>query len=103
MTTTFGSNPPNTTSASASSITLGPEVIKPHAPGSASSCATWQNADDETNPLPGSALVSKLNDCFFVASLVDISLKDLLLWNPSLSKDTCKLAAQYSYCVGVLA
>ena len=62
----------------------------PQAPGTLSGCYSYQNYS-----------ASLENDCSFIAFLCDVTIDQLLEWNPSLSSNLsiCSLQPGYSYCV----
>ena len=60
------------------------------APGTLSGCYAYQDYN-----------ASLENDCSFIAFLFDVTIDQLLEWNPSLSSNLsiCSLQPSYSYCV----
>lgn len=80
--------------------TLPAPTILPHAPGTASDCATYQNWVDDSD-VQDDFGKEILNKCTTFTSQYQIYFDNITDWNPSLDKDSklCKLQKGYSYCV----
>lgn len=83
-------NPPTTTNPN-------PEYTfqqLPAASGTAQGCASYANYNDNTTDV-------SLNSCSYIAFAYGVDFSDLLIWNPSLSRNEteCALQRGYSYCV----
>ncbi len=79
----------------------------PLAPGTLTGCASYTNCKDTTEydnlyQPEFRDYTDVANRCFYVATINDITVGQLLSWNPSLNTDlsNCTLAEGYSYCVG---
>lgn len=78
----------------------------PTAPGTLTGCTNYTNYKDTTEydnfyQPKYRDYTDVVNRCFYVATTNDITINQLLSWNPSLNTDqsNCTLAAGYSYCV----
>jgi hypothetical protein len=89
-----------TTTSTKPTISVGPlQPQKPHAPGSVSSCKEWRDSEDAGSD-ESDFDMSSLNKCRFVTSSAEISMANLVAWNPSLKNDfNCTLDPKYSYCI----
>ncbi|KAL5336631.1 hypothetical protein BJX70DRAFT_409814 [Aspergillus crustosus] len=74
-------------------------IVKPLAPGTIKDCQIILDGSDLQFDFPGA------NNCEIVPTFWDVSIEDLLLWNPSL-KDTrtknsteCNFSRHYRYCI----
>lgn len=82
------------------------EAQLPKALGTLTNCTAYQNHKDATILdsfyQPQFATTTNMaNRCFYVAAKHEITVDQLLAWNPSLSSEpsNCTLAAGFSYCV----
>jgi LysM repeat protein len=67
------------------------------AEGTISGCQLYRNAYDES--ISDVFDLSKINSCKLWAAKTDVSVEDLLAWNPSLSATNCMLQPGKSYCI----
>jgi hypothetical protein len=72
----------------------------PLAPGTIPDCEMYRNyrrrADDTSM---NSTVSGDANICRWTASYYDITIDQLVTWNPSLTVDGCRLSFGYRYCV----
>lgn len=69
-------------------------TLQPTASGTIGGCSAYQNAFGSNI-----ANVTYLNACDGWAVVNDVTVAELLRWNPSLSSENCVFEAGYSYCV----
>ncbi|OGE53422.1 hypothetical protein PENARI_c008G09124 [Penicillium arizonense] len=69
-------------------------TLQPTASGTIGGCSAYQNAFGSNV-----ANVTYLNACDGWAVVNDVTVDELLRWNPSLSSENCVFEAGYSYCV----
>ncbi|KAF2726673.1 hypothetical protein EJ04DRAFT_452874 [Polyplosphaeria fusca] len=78
-----------------------PPVVTPPlsatASGTVGGCLYYMNAFDES--LSSVFNLSEANSCDVWAAQADVSVDDLLAWNPSLSQANCVLQSGKSYCI----
>lgn len=79
-------------------------ALNPEATGTADNCSQYINyaRQDLLETAFGASQSNAtldLNDCFVVALSFQVTVSDLVAWNPSLSKDSCALQPGFSYCV----
>ncbi|CAH0045717.1 unnamed protein product [Clonostachys solani] len=83
-------------------VVLPTETLNPHAPGTLDNCTEYTNFVDPAPYLKEFGVVpwpEELNLCTSFAGKYDVSVSQLLSWNPSLSSAKCEFLAGYSYCV----
>ncbi|KAM3427181.1 hypothetical protein MY4824_009598 [Beauveria thailandica] len=91
--TTFAKPPPETPSPIPS---FDPPALLPRASGTIDGCDFYKNAYPDSITSNN----ADLNSCRIWASFSDITLTQLVRWNPSLKHDDdCFVSSQYSYCV----
>ncbi|KAK2746308.1 hypothetical protein FQN55_005736 [Onygenales sp. PD_40] len=71
-------------------------ALNPTAPGTIEGCFMYENA---LNEKAGVADLASGNSCQSWAWAGDVTVDELIEWNPSLVRDNCVLDAQYSYCI----
>lgn len=85
------------------SYTIGPSTTLSAAPGSATGCVKYRDHyNSSTLDIAGRSYEIAdfdLNSCTAVASIYDVTVGQLVTWNPSLEEDNCELKAGYSYCI----
>jgi LysM repeat protein len=72
-----------------------PPELNPRAPDTVADCDEYMSAW----PQDIIAATPEWNSCDYWVSVADVSVVQLLRWNPSLKKDDCIFLEQYSYCV----
>ena len=81
--------------------TVPPPVVTPplsaKAPGTVDGCLHYMNAFDEA--LAAFFDLAVVNSCDVWAAQADVTIEDLLAWNPSLSAANCVLQSGKSYCI----
>ncbi|PYI25219.1 hypothetical protein BP00DRAFT_469767 [Aspergillus indologenus CBS 114.80] len=104
VTTTVFTKPASTTTT----WTAGPTYTMPHAPGTETDCAVYRDPyNAATNPMKSlgintdflSNFASNFSTCSFYADFFQVTVDEIVGWNPSLNADNCTLDAAYSYCV----
>jgi LysM repeat protein len=70
-------------------------ALNPTAPDTVEGCDYYENAWPESV----TAQRPDANKCANWASTGDVTVAQLLRWNPSLSEEDCELLAEYSYCI----
>ncbi|KEY74070.1 hypothetical protein S7711_02659 [Stachybotrys chartarum IBT 7711] len=84
------------------SVTIPTESLRPRAPGTLDSCATYVNAVNTRVMEEMFGLrpwYAEANRCQSFAAEYGVSIADLREWNPSLSEEECRFELDYSYCV----
>ncbi|UNI22107.1 hypothetical protein JDV02_008028 [Purpureocillium takamizusanense] len=71
-------------------------TLRPKASGTTSDCYMYENAFDSTSKLKNLVMA---NSCSNWANFVNVTVEQLVEWNPSLSASNCVLQAGKSYCV----
>ncbi|UKZ93577.1 uncharacterized protein TrAFT101_008487 [Trichoderma asperellum] len=71
-------------------------TLQPKASGTISDCYEYENAFDATSKLKN---LSAANSCCSWAQYANVTVEQLLEWNPSLSGSNCVLQAGKSYCL----
>ncbi|PYI36203.1 hypothetical protein BP00DRAFT_386649 [Aspergillus indologenus CBS 114.80] len=71
----------------------------PTASGTVAGCLKYLNYQSLNSTIPDADQIA--NSCWFVANLNDVSVADLVSWNPSLTSNVtdCSLQPGYSYCI----
>jgi hypothetical protein len=69
-------------------------TLNPQASGTIAGCVDYENAFNTTD-----TSVNSTNSCDDWAAIADVTVSDLIAWNPSLSASDCVFLAGYSYCV----
>ncbi|KAG6005151.1 hypothetical protein E4U21_000405 [Claviceps maximensis] len=70
--------------------------LLPRASGTISDCLIYENAFDATSKVKD---LSAVNTCSIWASFANVTIEQLVEWNPSLSAAKCELQAGNSYCI----
>ncbi|GFP55620.1 LysM domain-containing protein ARB_00327 [Trichoderma asperellum] len=71
-------------------------TLQPKASGTIRDCYVYENAFDATSKLKN---LSAANSCCIWAQYANVTVEQLLEWNPSLSGSNCVLQAGKSYCI----
>jgi hypothetical protein len=72
------------------------EPLQPTASGTLGDCYTYENAFDATSQLEN---LTVANSCFSWAHFANVTVEQLVEWNPSLAASNCVLQAGKSYCL----
>ncbi|KAK8127251.1 hypothetical protein PG984_008359 [Apiospora sp. TS-2023a] len=91
--TTF-SRPP--TSSTFIPIPVESPAAKPTAPGTMENCYYYESGFSESPYLEN---LTEANSCESWSIIANVTVGDLLEWNPSLSRSNCELQSEYSYCI----
>ena len=78
------------------------ETLNPKAPGTIDDCSEYANhynTSKYTEYFTYQPWIEERNSCHTIAGKYQVSIADLISWNPSLKEGDCKLAEGYSYCV----
>lgn len=90
--TTFTRPPPAT---SYIPVPVPTPPLNPKAPGTIEDCYSYENAFDEGTP----SLTDKDPNSCSIWAPDNITVKDLVSWNPSLTEENCIFIPGYSYCL----
>lgn len=71
-------------------------ALQPTASGTTSDCFAYENAFDATSRVKD---LSAANSCSAWANFANVTVEQLVQWNPSLSASNCVFQAGNSYCV----
>ncbi|PGH35458.1 hypothetical protein GX50_01673 [[Emmonsia] crescens] len=71
--------------------------LKPTAPGTIKDCLVYEDAFNEHAGFGND--LETMNRCQNWAWVADVTVDDLIEWNPSLSRESCFLQVEYSYCI----